>query len=263
MKNKMDHTIDQLDDCVYDYLVSKINDPKSLVEIYNDITQNQGHRCTKLNDPKMRGIYKKKFVATCYTLNIHYENIYKIYKNNKLYLIFSRENPVEIYKKHISDSSDFKEMENIFEPTDQLAMIDLFMDDLKNRNYKFEDLLLEDENTVFHILAKYDKTDQFREISKFFDCNLDIKNTLGKTPIDIAIENNNCKILTQFLNYKYEKQILNLNTRLTEIQRMNSKLLEEKNNLERGNIKKNQMGNNMKHYLLHIICVIIVLYVLI
>ena len=85
----MDHYIDNLEECVFDYLVSHKDVPKSLEEIYDDISGTTGHRCSELNTYNAKYKYRNKFLSICYNINNVYENIHKYFKNNICYLLYS------------------------------------------------------------------------------------------------------------------------------------------------------------------------------
>lgn len=80
----MEYPINKLDECIFDYLVQNMDNPKNLYQIYDDITHNTGHRCPELNKND-----NDRFLSICYTLSHNYENIFKIFKNDVVYLIYS------------------------------------------------------------------------------------------------------------------------------------------------------------------------------
>lgn len=94
----MNYTIDTVDDCIFDYLVSNVNVSKSLDEIYCDITKDVGHRCSDLPATDYLNLNnvihnenQTKFLIACYTLDFHFKNIYKVYKNGTIYLIYGQD----------------------------------------------------------------------------------------------------------------------------------------------------------------------------
>ena len=81
----MDHTLDELDACIFDYLAANEDYPKSIDEIWIDITSDDGHRCSELGNAN-----KNFFVSTCYDMDINYNNIQKYFVNGRLYLVYSK-----------------------------------------------------------------------------------------------------------------------------------------------------------------------------
>ncbi len=85
----MDHPINELEGCIFDYLISHKDIPKSLEEIYTDITGLTGHRCSELRAYDATHIYKNRFASICYNINNNYKNIHKYFKNNTCFLLYS------------------------------------------------------------------------------------------------------------------------------------------------------------------------------
>ena len=68
----MDHSIDNLNDCIFDYLLSNIDKPKSFDEIYDAISGTTGHRCSELSRYNSKKKYGSYFLSLCYNLNDNY-----------------------------------------------------------------------------------------------------------------------------------------------------------------------------------------------
>jgi hypothetical protein len=83
----MNHPIENLSECVYDYLVLNQDAPKSFEEIYNDITKESGHRCLELLEDVENNRFK--LLTVMYTLEHSYMNIQQIFGHGTVYLIFT------------------------------------------------------------------------------------------------------------------------------------------------------------------------------
>ncbi len=85
----MDHTINELSECLYDYLVSNQDIPKNFEDIYKDVTGDTGHRCSALlnDDNTTNNIFK--LLNVMYTLEYEYQFIHKYFDNNTLYLVYA------------------------------------------------------------------------------------------------------------------------------------------------------------------------------
>ena len=69
----MNHSRDELEDCVYDYLASQPDKYHSIGKIFQDITTNDtGHRCKDLTDEADDRIY---FMWVCNNLRFLYEGV--------------------------------------------------------------------------------------------------------------------------------------------------------------------------------------------
>lgn len=192
----MDHTLEELSDCIFDYLSSEPETTKSLHQIYNSITGETGHRCSELNKAAHREINKRKFMVDCYTIDAKFENIKKTFKNGKLYLTYSDTDIVPIIKSE----THFMEDEDIVVALNML-------EDINNINI---DCKFENDDTLLHVLVQYNYSDDLKKLLDRYNFNMNQKNKFGMTALDIARNNKKTESLYVLLTHKYERMILDL-----------------------------------------------------
>ena len=196
----MDHPISKLDECVFDYLVSNKDKPRSLVKIFKDITKDTGHRCSTLGNNKDNESYKKKFISICYTLHKHYKNIKRRFQDDRLYLWYSTELS-DIYKYDLdNDFSDDDELDNM--PKD--SSIDYILENHNDYKYFPLDERYDNYDNAIHILVRNGNSGTLKKLLDQFNIDLEARNSLGKTAMDIAVEKNNLDMITMLLDYKYK-----------------------------------------------------------
>lgn len=238
----MDHSIDELDSCIFDYLVSKTNESKSVYQIFNDITSDTGHRCSELNNYSKREINKKKFMTTCYTMENIFQNIHKIFKDGSLYLVHSKKSKYDIIKEFDNNYENYL-VKGL--PEDQKfdsgQMIDYILENPEN--YKDIDMLshIDYNINIPQYIVKYGKLNQLRKLLKYYEVEVNCKGSLGKNLLDIAIENNHSEIVKELSDYTYSKQIVELMTDNNNLKSFNTKFLKEKNDLH---LKISQLSFN-------------------
>jgi len=243
----MDHKIEKLDECIFDYLTFNKDVIKSVYTIYNDITQDTGHRCTELRNPDMRDIYRKKFMATCYQMSDKYENIHKLFKNNRLFLVYSNLTAGEVVKKYGGEILDINSslLEEEFKKIDRSSLVDYLIDNDNELNKLVPDTYFtEDNDTMLHIIARHNKWNEFKKLVKNYYPDLETRNRYNLTPIDVALECGNAKILYEMVKYKYEDQISKLNNEDRQVRMLNTELSNKKKLLEnRVKELENRLGN--------------------
>ena len=221
----MDHSIEDLDECVFDYLVSNKDEIVSIYKIYHDITGKTGHRCTALNDPKNRSIYKIKFRTICYTLDNYYDNIYKYFNGEKLYLVYSERDFSDAIRNYtdeydyLSQDDCYPSFSNIIEVIENLIDNDTFDFDLENN--------FDDNETIIHILVRNNRDDLLVKLLQSFDLKFDKKNKFGETPLDVAINCNNSEMVKMILEYTYSESIHDLKQTNKDLRKTNTVLINE------------------------------------
>ena len=91
----MDHSLNELKECIFDYLLYHTDTPKYVDQIYDDISGPVGHRCSELSKIGAKRRYKDYFITTCYDMPNEYNNIQLFYKNSVCYLIYSNNKYVD------------------------------------------------------------------------------------------------------------------------------------------------------------------------
>jgi len=121
----MDRKIENLDECIYDYLAYHSNIMKSIKIIYMDLCGTSGHRCSALttNNISLKNSYERKFKLACKTLSDKYSDIIKIQDDKTLYLMHKKESDSD--SDSIPDIDDIEIDWNINEryPSNDIAII--------------------------------------------------------------------------------------------------------------------------------------------
>lgn len=250
----MDHLIENLDECVYDHLVSTENELQSINKIYSCIIGQTGHRCFQLSDPRMRDIYKKKFVTTCHSLDNSFKDIHKKFKNNTLYLLYStKEIPMEVYNNY-QDESIFEDINNLH-PSD---IIDYMLANCKNFN--FNEYFNEKENPV-HYLVRNNKLEQFKKLLTHHEVDLNNRDRDGKDVMDIAMDGQNCKIMKEIIEYKHANRVLDLMNENRELRKSNSEYAQDNRKLrqQHNDLQKVTSSKEKNIFLTHVFYVVILI----
>lgn len=223
----MDHTINNLDACIYDYLAYHSGNPKTLPQIYSDITSPVGHRCTDLNTPALKYEYKNKFITICYQMDTLFNDIHKIFRDDKLLLVYSKKSHDEVIKQYTPELYAYSgieldtDMNN--DPLNCLVM------DAVSQN-KYPTITFEDSNTILHEIAKHNAILEFDMLANKFELDILVLNRYGKSPIDLAEEHNHAQMVRRMVEYMYCIELLHIRTRLYDAEQ-NNIILTERNTL--------------------------------
>jgi ankyrin repeat protein len=236
----MDHKIDELGECIFDYLSSCPDCPKSLTEIYNSISGTTGHRCTELNSYPKKDIYKKKFMTECYSLDSKFDNVHKIFKKDKLYLVYSNKEKADVltmfnsYETHIP---------NLYGEMDLDAILEYVIDNYEDHNdFDFNSPM------VMHHLIKNNKVEQFKKVVELFDVDINSKDSSGKTLMDIALENNNAALVKALMEQDSNNKVSDLMISNKNLKQFNTKFNKQcEDLLEKNNSLTQQLRNNQKN----------------
>lgn len=235
----MDHTIYELADCVYDYLASHPHEPKTYMEIYDDISSDSGHRCSALQNPSIKSKSKDTFILICYSLKDKYDNIHDIVNNDIPFLMFSLEPPEKIVW-------DFGNYNNYHYPDSILIdeVINLISQNSSNNKLTVDEQLLK-------YLIVHSKYSMFEKIIHIF--NID-ENILidGKSLIELAIIYNQATIVKLLMDRKIDNTKNTLNTKITQLEKINNKLNLDKLRLTTDNRNLTHTLQN-KYSLKHIV----------
>jgi len=225
---KMDHRIEQLDACVFDYLASNPNELKSFIQIYNNISGPTGHRCSQLQDLSNRQKYKDMFMTICYTLDNKWENIHKIYTSDIPHLIFSNKPRSEViaeYNSAIYDSSNYDQVDQ-FELD---SVIDYILNDTKQYKFDFS-LQMGVDGNLLQYLVKKNKLSKLKQMLDLYDVDLNNKFD-GKTLLDTAVENGYAEMVKELMEQNFNNKTNDLNIKIKELKQLNTKLQNEKQTL--------------------------------
>lgn len=86
----MEHNLEELDECIFDYLSSNADNVISIDNIYRDITSDEGHRC-----PDLRYQDASLFIDHCFGLDKKFSRVKCFLNEGRMFLLFSKKNVVE------------------------------------------------------------------------------------------------------------------------------------------------------------------------
>lgn len=259
----MDHPISELSECIFDYLVSQADIPKSFTQIYDDISGPSGHRCSELNNIYNKNLYKNRFMADCYTLDIIYKNIYKIFKYDIPYLIFSTKSKQDVFNQfnvqflnnHQTSTNNYNshlvnnQSDTYYNSSELDGIIDYLLEHNNESSTYFSNLLFNQDQSILQYIIRTNKIDKLRKLMDLYDIDLTHQSN-GKTLIDVASDNNNVNLLRELLDYQYNKKVTELSMTVSDIKKTNTRLLNnnmvltlKNNRLESRLNKSNQTFN--------------------
>ncbi len=190
----MNHDINNLDDCIFDYLVLNCDEPKSFDEIYDSISGTSGHRCSELNKYDAKKKYSNYFLSTCYGMNDNYKNIHKTFKRNVGYLMYSDKksfDDVDVNsKKYIKSTNNF----DMFDDNKSNEIIKHYMDSNKNFNYE---TYVNEEETMTEFIIKQGNLNLVKQLVNKGVINL---NTDRELLINLAIKHKKYSMINNIFN---------------------------------------------------------------
>lgn len=194
----MNHSLNHLDDCIFDYLALHADKPVSLAKIFDDIRTDSGHRCSELTD---NSNHRRYFLTTCYSLDKNYKNIKKVYWNNKLYLMFQKDKKdtqfdENIYNDPLYDGNYWNNEYNVKNVVDYLCTESIFND---FEDYYYSDLF-DDSDTLLHLFVRYNRYDELVNVLENHKIDLNKRNVHGDTPLDLAIKLGDKKMIKLLIN---------------------------------------------------------------
>ena len=222
----MDHKIEELDACIFDYLSSHPDTPKSFTQIFNDISGTSGHRCSQLMDLSNRKKYRDLFTTTCYTMDNKWKNIHKVFKNDIPYLVFSTKNrsDVMINCGNLPITIDLTGgQQDIFELD---SAIDYMLDSSERQgDFDFSLQLNTNENLIQYLVRK-NKLDKLRKLLKLFDVKINEKFN-GKTLVETAMENGSIEVVKELMDLDFNNKKYELDTTIKDLRKCNTILQNE------------------------------------
>jgi len=245
----MDHKIEELDACIFDYLSSHPDIPRSFTQIFNDISGSTGHRCSQLMDLSNRKKYRDLFITTCYTMDNKWKNVHKIFKNDVPHLVFSTKSRSEVMlefnnTKFYTDTYN-GEMPYMLD-TDIIEIdsaIDYMLDN-DDMPYDFDfSLQLNPNENLVQYLVKKNKLDKLKKVLELFDVKLDEKFN-GKTLVDTAIESGNIEMVKELMEFDFNNKKHELDRIITDLKKCNTILRDEcKSSKSQNKALTKQMNN--------------------
>ena len=194
-----------------------------------------------------------KLKVSFMTIEGEYNNIYRIVKDDKHYLIWSlrpkddiirdmnttkySENTRQYDREIEQDLDDFLKFST---QKDYVKLINQLIDE-NNFSFIFDSNYMDGNNHPLHILIINNEIQTIKKLGDLTQIDFNVKNREGKYCIDLARETRNCEILEYILENIYTKKISNiqkLNETIKENQKLNYEKIEQLNKkVESFNIK--------------------------
>ena len=202
----MNHTLDKLDECVFDYLALNMDKPVSVVKIFADIRCNTGHRCDELTNGYDDWIY---FLSVCYCLDATYD-VTKLHLDGKLHLVLQKDKDnLSIVRSGYDESSynntywnDGYNFPKIIDHICKNGKIYSF-------NNEYYAKLFNASDTLLHLLVRCDKYDELTELLNTKMVNTDAKNAFGYPLLDFAMSLRKLDIIALLVDYEKRNYDMN------------------------------------------------------
>ncbi|ARF09947.1 hypothetical protein Indivirus_6_13 [Indivirus ILV1] len=237
----MNYSINDLGDCIFGYLTTVPNQPKSLTQIFEEITKSSGHRCDDLSHDINNLTYKRKFLESFDMLDTKYTNIYKLYKHGMFYLMFSNKSSQEIsleqHYHNINNVDQFsgEYIDNIMNTISPDIMFEYFFKSNSNQNNRY--------TQFFKEYLQYFTIEDAKRLFENYDINPET-NICGTTFIKMARDSNNSELLEYLIKKKYDSKLTKLKADNLILKKNNTIVLLNNKNLESENKKiKNELKN--------------------
>jgi hypothetical protein len=201
MKASISYEINNIEECIYDYLVEHKDELKSITKIYNSLINSEGIHCPELIKSEDN---KNRFILGCYTLDRWFLNINKYFLEGKLYIMMST--------NRLSDEEAFKNLNyTIYDDYETLDINnESFLNYIYNNYLKFDEDFdpqeLLDKDNLFHLAVRHNRFDLLGKICSYDDISYDDLmsiNEEGHTVEDIARNKNNTTMLDQINTLKF------------------------------------------------------------
>lgn len=208
----MNHSLNELDTCMFLYLAQNQDQPISMYSMWNQLTSNKGYHCEELTIQ-----HKQKFITQFNCLPSTYNNIIKFYKNGVPYLVSTK-----------LESWQFDQDKYVpIETTDKFCTVDDLVE-----SYITEEIN-EIEPDFIKWLIQNNKEEQVRKILDSYSFDKAEYETYLKEAKEKA------SIIALLLKHKYKNKVLDLRTK-------NNTIKERNTYLERENVritKKSELFN--------------------
>lgn len=227
----MEYSVDKLDEAIYFFLTTHPDIPYSVSSIYKNIIDE--NICKELKDDN----YQTHFRTICMMLNRMFKHVHKFYIDDTIYLIYSTDDDVTVLNKHKYSNSLLAEsnidIDNMFDTHDYCNMLQyMIKNPLLKSKYNIDEFV-NDNDAAIHVATKENNDELVQAICTNFNVNISRKNKEGKTPIDIAMENNNTKIMKSLLTFSMESEIGKQQEMIHRLQADNNLLKQKLNNKNR------------------------------
>jgi hypothetical protein len=236
----MQYSITDLDKAIYSYLSCHPDTPQSVHQIFSGVCKEK--ICPDLENHPARERNKQLFNLTCVTLDSDFQNVHKMYIHGKMYLIFSADTKDVVLKKWNDDLEVVSAWDDSEDDIDYGHIIEQII----NNPQKYTDFNVNDRidgiDTPLHLLCREGKYDSIDKLLKIYDVELCLKDRKEKTPLEIAMERNDSKMIKLLMTYEYEQKLTDLRYQNEMLKKVNKDVLVA-NSKHVKNISNNMKGN--------------------
>lgn len=222
----------------------------------------------RIPDIKRNFIDKLKIVFM--TIEGEYNNIYRIVKNDKHYLIWSLKSKDELINNFIDNNNNLnqnidieieKELDS-FLTVDNVSIIKKMISE-QNFSFMFDTNYMDGINHPIHILILNNEIKTIKRLNDLTFIDFTLLNHNGKSCVELAREVNNCELLEFILERIFDAKIMNLmkiNDLLKENQKKTYDKITELSNrvTEFSNLNEKLKDLNNLSYVKTIIIIILV-----
>jgi len=160
--------------------------------------------------------------TTFLTIEGEYNNIYRIVKNDKHYLIWSLRSKEEIIKEVIPvdeiksypiQSEIEKDLDNFLSFSSQNDYVSLIKEYImkKDMSFMFDNNLIDGNNYPIHVLIQNNEFELIKKLDELTNVDYSKTNSKGKNCIDLARESRNCEILEFILDKIFYVKLTQVN----------------------------------------------------
>lgn len=196
----MNHEIDELEDCVYDYLAANPDKYHLTQEIFYDITtKTTGHRCEGLTSSTDHKLY---FTWICHHLKFFYEGVRFYYDGEGgTYLAFVTDDGNNILLPDVNGDINGDDYDAIWQVTYSSEFGYFFKNKLYER-YSAEDFAktFYSEPMIFEMCRHHKKHDDIIRLIRDKHIDISLKNNHNQTLLDVAIENKNTDLVIKLVH---------------------------------------------------------------
>lgn len=231
----------------------------------------------EFRDPELRTAFIDKLNIVFLTIEGEYNNIYRVVKDNKNYLIWTlkkKEEVLENCKVNVDTKQIDKDTDTYLDSflnvpenyaKDYIAIIKKMID-TKNFSFMYETNFLDGVNHPIHLLILNNEVQLIKRLNDLTTIDYTIRNKEGKSCVDLAKEVRSCDLVEFFMERNFDLKFRNLlknSDTLKESQKAAyekiSTLTKKNTELEEKckNVEKSKVFNTLKNL---IICTLLYFY---
>jgi hypothetical protein len=243
-----EYTMDKIGECIYSYLLSYPNEPKTIYTIYNDI----GEDCPELHNFKNKEINKEIYKTECATLDNKYTFIHRVVIKDRIHLMFSEKKENLIFKKYDTDEYEIDEKE--FYEIDHCKNIQRMISNIEEYPDFDPNKLIDTTDNSFHYACRKNNIQLVNNLLNNFDINIKESNKELTNAFDLTTDT---AIKFLLLDYRYENKVLEFNIINKDVIKRNEELL--KINKDNTCVIRQHKESDNTHNAIHLFCLMVFL----